>query len=121
MSVTSQNHRLRRSLSTLRDELNLFQEESQFFQRLLRRSQRAAQQQQLQDQLQQFQHETLPNLQRTLRTIEGQNANTTQAENGQSHFSLFMESLENARQQMNKLKRQALRELNNRSMPLSIW
>ena len=118
---TPQHYRIRRSLNTLRDELNLFQEESQFFQRLLRRSPAAAQHQQLQDQLQQFQKETLPSLQRTLRTIEGQTANTTQADNGQSHFSIFLENLERTRQQMTTLKRQALRELNHRNLLLSIW
>ena len=116
----------RQQLSSLRDELMFFQEESRFFHRILRKALLSGTEPHekidgLINQLLTFRKETLPNLQRALRSLDGQSANSTTADHGLSQVAMFSEGIEEARQRLNTIKRQAFHELNTDFIPTPIW
>lgn len=116
----------RQVLSSMRDELALYQEESRFFQKILRKallSGKGAQEklESLIGSLVAFRQETLPSLQKALRSLDGQTANNTTADHGLSQVSMFSEGLEEARRKLNHIKREAFRELSADFIPTPIW
>ena len=116
----------RQQLSSLRDELALYQEESRFFDKILRKAMLSGKGTQekienLAARLAAFRQETLPSLQKALRSLDGQNSNSTTADHGQSQVSLFQEGIEEARRKLNLIKREAFRELNSDFIPTPIW
>ena len=125
--TTSYNHiNERQLLSSLRDELALYQEESRFFHRILRKallSGKGAQEkiETLINQLAAFRKENLSSLQMALRSLDGQNSNSTTADHGLSQVSMFSEGIEEARRRLNRIKREAFRELSSDFIPTPIW
>ena len=116
----------RQLLSSLRDELSLYQEESRFFHRILRKAQLSGKSKQekidsLICRLAAFRQETLPGLQKALRSLDGQNSNSTTADHGLSQVALFSEGMEEARRRLNMIKKEAFRELSSDIIPTSIW
>ena len=116
----------RQLLSSLRDELALYQEETRFFLKILRKahlSDKAPQAkiENLINLLTTFRQDTLPGLQKALRSLDGQNANNTTADHGLSQVSLFSDGLEQARRKLNAIKREAFRELSSDFIATPIW
>ncbi len=116
----------RQLLSSLRDELALYQEESRFFHKILRKAQLSGKGTQekietLIGRLAIFRQETLPSLQKALRSLDGQNSNSTTADRGLSQVSLFTEGMEEARRKLNSIKREAFRELSSDFIQNPIW
>ena len=116
----------RQQLSSLRDELMFYQEESRFFHRILRKAMLSGKESQdkietLINQLAAFRKETLPSLQKALRSLDGQNSNSTTADHGLSQVSMFSEGIEEARRRLNRIKREAFRELSSDFIPTPIW
>ena len=116
----------RQQLSSLRDELMFYQEESRFFHRILRKAMLSGKESQdkietLIKQLAAFRKETLPSLQKALRSLDGQNSNSTTADHGLSQVSMFSAGIEEARRRLNKIKLEAFRELSSDFIPTPIW
>jgi hypothetical protein len=124
-NTTTAPPQARNRLKKWREEISLYQEEAQLFQRLLRRNapkqDSSSRYNGLLERLCSFRQETLGSLQQALRSLETQTAHATLSGNGKSHMSLFTESLEQARHQMNSIKRDALRELNQQNLRMPIW
>lgn len=117
-----QHYRQPQLLQSMKEELCLYQEECAFYQKLLMRNiEETPRTKQLQQRLQKFSTETLCTLQQALRSLEGQSSNTTTAQSGRSHLSLFTDGLEEARLHMNTIKQEALRLLNKTSNRMMIW
>lgn len=116
----------RQLLSSLRDELALYQEESRFFYKILRRAQLSDEGsrkkvESLINRLAAFRQEMLPALQKALRSLDGQNSNSTTADHGLSQVTLFTEGIEEARRKLNMIKKETFRELSSDFIPTSIW
>ncbi|MCO6490016.1 MAG: hypothetical protein J5I98_16510 [Phaeodactylibacter sp.] len=116
----------RQLLSSLRDELALYQEESRFFHKILRKallSGKGAHDkiESLISRLAAYRQETLPGLQKALRSLDAQNSNSTTADRGLSQVSLFSEGMEEARRRLNLIKREAFRELSSDFILTPIW
>lgn len=126
LTITSNPISDRQLLSSMRDELSLYQEESRFFQKILRKALVSGKGSKdkiegLIGRLTTFRQETLPALQKALRSLDGQNANSTTADHGMSQVSLFSDGLEEARRTLNLIKRDAFRELSSDFIPTPIW
>ncbi|MCB0570270.1 MAG: hypothetical protein KDC66_10920 [Phaeodactylibacter sp.] len=129
MTVLTENVKANRipNLRVCREELSLYQDEARFFCRIIRKaiisSEMADQQRlsQLLSRMVDFYQETLPTLQKALQSLDGQTANTTKADSGMSQAELFGEGLEEARQKLNIMKREAFSELSEDFMRARIW
>ncbi len=129
MTIQTENVQAGRSakLRTYREELSLYQEEARFFCKMIRKAILSSETAdhgrlaQLLGRMTGFYQETLPALQRALQSLDGQTANNTKADSGLSQAELFGEGLEQARQQLNAIKREVFKELSEDFMHTRIW
>lgn len=109
-------------LRNIQKELQLYQQECKLYQQLLRVIEVPPQRvETLQVHLRQTSKETLPQLQKALRFYEGQNANVTTADNGQSHMSYFLDQLHTVRSQIMALKYEVFDILYQHPVKPRIW
>jgi hypothetical protein len=109
-------------LNQISKELQLYQQECKLYQQLLRSMDPTLPQvETLRGHLKQNCNTTLPKLQQALRSLEGQNANVTSAESGQSHVSYFMEQLQRVRAQIMALKYEVFELLHQNPVKPRIW
>lgn len=129
MTIQTENAQKGRSvkLRTYREELSLYQEEARFFCKMIRKAILSSESpdqghlSQLLGRMTGFYQDTLPALQRALQSLDGQTANNTKADSGLSQAELFGEGLEQARQQLNAIKREVFKELSGDFMHTRIW
>jgi predicted nuclease with TOPRIM domain len=131
MTTLTENLRPGRTqlLKSLREDLSLYQEETHFFCKLLRkavltngRNEAASELKQLLSRINDFRQETLPNLQRAVQCLDGQTAHSTKADSGLSQIQLFAQSMEDARRQLNIIKRCVFQEIQEEDFMRSrIW
>jgi hypothetical protein len=131
MTILTENLRPGRTqlLKSLREDLSLYQEETRFFCKLLRKAALASggkdaapEFKQLLNQITEFRQETLPNLQRAIQCLDGQTAHSTKADSGLSQIQLLAQSMEDARRQLNLIKRCVFQEMREEDFMRSrIW
>ena len=109
-------------LNQISKELQLYQQECKLYQQLLRSMDPTLPQvETLRGHLKQNCNTTLPKLQQALRSLEGQNANVTSAESGQSHVIYFMEQLQRVRAQIMALKYEVFDLMRQNPVKPQIW
>ena len=129
MTVITENRKTSRAqqLRTFREELRLHQEVARFFCKMIRKAIFSSEDgddgrlSALLSRLTDFHQKDLTNLQKALQSLEGQTANNTKADTGRSQIELFDEGLQEARQQLNTIKREVFRELSEDFMRTRIW
>lgn len=109
-------------LNQISKELQLYQQECKLYQQLLRSMDPTLPRvETLRGHLKQNCNTTLPKLLQALRSLEGQNANVTSAESGQSHVIYFMEQLQRVRAQIIALKYEVFDLLRQNPVKPQIW
>ncbi|NRA51973.1 MAG: hypothetical protein HRU12_22830 [Phaeodactylibacter sp.] len=110
------------SLSNIHKELQLYQRECKLYYQLLRSMDVTMPQiETLRKHLRETSRTTLPKLQMALRSFEGQTANITTAEGGQSHMVDFLDQLQAVRAQVMALKHEVFDLMHQNPVKPRIW
>lgn len=109
-------------LNSIKKELELYQQECKLYHKLLLNLEtNVPKADKLLGLLRQATGKTLPELQLTLRYLEGQSSNTTAAEGGQSHITYFLRHLNSVRAQVLALKYEVFDVLHENPVKAKIW